>query len=233
MNNYAFIFARGGSQEIKNKNIRPFHNSSLLELTIKFAKESKLFKEIFLSSDSEKILEIGKKNKINCILRPKKISTHRSHELLAWKHAVRYVENKNKNKNFQLFISLPVTSPLRKKKHLEEGIRLLKKNLSSDLVIAYSKTNRHPEFNMIRVFKNKVIKTYLNKKKYCNRQDAPKIYDLTTSFYISRPEYVKKTQNIFDGKVLGIEIPKINSIDIDEYFDFKIAEYIMKKKFIL
>ena len=64
MNNLiAFIPARKGSKSIKNKNLKLINKKSLVELTIDQAIKSKIFKRVILSSDSKKILEIGKKKK--------------------------------------------------------------------------------------------------------------------------------------------------------------------------
>ena len=45
MNNIAFIFARGGSKGIKNKNIIDFGDKPLIAHTIDMAQKSKLFEE--------------------------------------------------------------------------------------------------------------------------------------------------------------------------------------------
>ena len=65
MNNnlIAFIPARKGSKSIKNKNLKLINKKSLVEITIDQAIKSKIFKRVILSSDSKKILEIGKKKK--------------------------------------------------------------------------------------------------------------------------------------------------------------------------
>ena len=58
---FAFIFARGGSKGLKNKNLKVFDGETLVGRTINQAKKSKLFKKVILSSDSNKILTEGKK----------------------------------------------------------------------------------------------------------------------------------------------------------------------------
>ena len=63
---FAFIFARSGSKGIKNKNIKNFNGAPLVDYTIKFAKKSKIFDKIILSSDSNRIIKSGKKNNVEC-----------------------------------------------------------------------------------------------------------------------------------------------------------------------
>ena len=53
--NIAIIPARKNSQRIKNKNIKIFNGKPIIFWSIKTALKSKLFKDIFVSTDSKKI----------------------------------------------------------------------------------------------------------------------------------------------------------------------------------
>ena len=54
--NIAIIPARKNSQRIKNKNIKIFNGKPIIFWSIKTALKSKLFKDIFVSTDSKKLL---------------------------------------------------------------------------------------------------------------------------------------------------------------------------------
>lgn len=123
--NYAFIFARGGSKGIKDKNIKLFNKKPLIYYSINLAKKIKEIKKVFVSSDSKKILKIAKKFGANTILRPKELSRDHSSEIDAWKHAVRHL--KKKGEKFDNFISLPCTSPLRKEIDIKTALKKIKK----------------------------------------------------------------------------------------------------------
>ena len=70
----------------------------------------------------------------------------------------------------------------------------------------------------------------LNKKNIMlNRQDFKGVFNLTTIVYACRSEFVLNIKKSYwEGNVKFIEIPKIRSIDIDDIFDFKLAEIIYK-----
>ena len=91
-----YIFARGGSKGVKNKNIADVNGKPLIYYTIKEAKKSRYIKRIVVSTDDLKIINIAKKYNLEIIKRPKKISGDRSPELEAWKHAIN--EDKKENK---------------------------------------------------------------------------------------------------------------------------------------
>ena len=57
----ALVPVRKGSQRVKDKNIKNFGGTSLLELKIKNLKKISLIDEIIVNSDSDDMLDIGKK----------------------------------------------------------------------------------------------------------------------------------------------------------------------------
>ena len=61
MNIFCFIFARGGSKSVKNKNLVNFNKKPLIANTILQAKRIKLINKIFVSTDSKKIAKIAEK----------------------------------------------------------------------------------------------------------------------------------------------------------------------------
>jgi CMP-N-acetylneuraminic acid synthetase len=223
---YAFIFARGNSKGIKNKNIKNFLGSPLLINTITFAKKSNFFDKIILSSDSNKILSLGKKNNLFLIKRPKKLALDNSPEWLSWKHAIKFMY---KSYNFfDLMVVLPCTSPLRIKKDLQKCITAMRSKV--DVATTVTRSNHHPSFNMVSKTKKNYIDIYAKtKKNFFRRQDTKPIFNLTNSIYVTKPNYVLSKKNMFDGNVKGIEIPQERSIDIDSMSDFIIAEEFFKK----
>ena len=227
MNIIAFIFARGGSKGLKNKNLLKFRNRSLLGHSILQAKSSRLIKKVFVSTDSLKIKKEAIKYKaLVPFLRPKNLASDRSPEINSWKHAVNYLNNKL-NIFPDYIVSVPTTSPLRNISDINKCIgEAINKKL--DLVTAITKSQKNPYFNMLEM-KKKKFKIIKKNKNFYRRQDAPKCFDMTTACYVFNPEYIKKTYNIFSGKVGYIEIPRERAIDIDDYFDYRIATLLSKK----
>ena len=116
-----YIFARGGSKGIKNKNISKLNGKPLIYYTIREAKKSKYINRIVVSTDDNKIKRVAKKLKVEILNRPKKLARDKTPELDAWKHAIK--TEKDRFNNNDLFISLPTTSPLRSVNDINNGIR--------------------------------------------------------------------------------------------------------------
>jgi N-acylneuraminate cytidylyltransferase len=228
MSTVACIFARAGSKGIPNKNIRIFNGKPLITWTIQTALQVKLIDQIYVSTDSEEIADIAKlAGAIVPFIRPKELASDESPEWLSWQHFLRYFKNTSGDLP-EIFVSLPTTSPLRSISDIENCLKEFKKG-NADIVLGVSHASKSPFFNMVTKdgenFLNLVID---NGKQFARRQDAPEIFDLTTSCYVGNPNFILEKKAIFEGRVVGVEIPSERAIDIDTQLDFQIAEFLHK-----
>tara|TARA_B100000886_G_scaffold339941_1_gene307053 strand:- start:1957 stop:2658 length:702 start_codon:yes stop_codon:yes gene_type:complete len=224
------ICARGGSKGIRNKNIALFNKKPLIYWTIKLGLKISSISNLIVSSDSDKIINISKKYGAEVLFkRPKNLSLSSSPEWKVWQHAINYIEQ-NKEKKYKGLIVLPPTSPLRNIQDINKSIKLFE-NKDSDVVIAVRKAERNPYFNMVE----RDNKGFLNiskklKTNIFRRQDAPIVFDMTTTIFVININFLKKNKNIFQGKIRYIEVPYERSIDIDTPQDLFIAEKLLKFK---
>ena len=66
-----------------------------------------------------------------------------------------------------------------------------------------------------------------SKKNIIRRQDAPKVYSVTTFCYIVSCHFLMRKKSFFEGKIGGVEIPAERSIDLDTESDLKIANKLI------
>tara|TARA_B100002052_G_C15828429_1_gene574127 strand:+ start:669 stop:1355 length:687 start_codon:yes stop_codon:yes gene_type:complete len=221
------ICAREGSIGIKNKNTILFHKKPLIEWTFKIAKKIKKFKKIYISTDSKKIIKIAKKNKIEVpFVRPKHLAKSNSKEIEVWRHALKYLKKIDQYPD--ILVVMSVTSPLRKKKQIIYSINKFIKD-KVDALITVKEPQNNPYFNMVKLNKRGFAKIVIDKKKIYRRQQAPKVYSMSTICYVADPNYILKSKNLFDGKVSVAKFDKTSSIDIDDNFDLKIAKMLFNK----
>jgi N-acylneuraminate cytidylyltransferase len=226
MKTYAFIFARGGSKGVPGKNIKEMCGKPLIAYSIEIAQEIDGIEKIFVSTEDDNIATIAKKYGADIIPRPSNLAQDNSPEWLAWQHAIKWLVERCDY--FDIFISLPTTSPLRNKNDITQCLAFLSKK--TDIVVGITEANRSPWFNLVQKNDSAFIDVLMkNDNRYTRRQETPAIFDMTTVAYVSRPEYIKKATGIFDGKVKGVEIPAERALDIDTELDFKIAEFLMKE----
>ena len=70
MSAIAIIPVRGGSRRIPGKNIRLFHGKPIIQYSVEAARESKLFDEVFVSTDHEGIGVVVSDMDVKVLMRP-------------------------------------------------------------------------------------------------------------------------------------------------------------------
>lgn len=226
MDVYAFIFARGGSRGLPGKNIKLLGDLPLLAHSIKIAQQLETVKKVFVSTDSDEIAHIAEEYSAELIKRPDALASDTASEWLAWQHAIVYLQKRGDY--FDVFLSLPTTSPLREKKDIEACLAVF--SHETDMVITVTPSARNPYFNMVSRQEDGTSKLANSDVTVRRRQDAPSMYDITTVAYVSRPSYILQNDNLFNGRVKSIIIPKERAIDIDDAYDFMIAETIYNQR---
>lgn len=218
----AYIFARGGSKGLKNKNLLSFNGKPLIAHTIIHAIDSALFADVVVSTDSEEIAKVAREYGATVpFIRPSSLATDNASEWLSWKHIVNEYAVDN-----HLFVSLPCTSPLRNYSEVSNMIELYK-NKTYDLVLGITKSNHSPDFNMVYKDHNDTLEIMNNQKhKIERRQDSKECFLITTYAYVTSIDYIKSNDYIFDGQIGGYEVLKSQSIDIDDIHDFNYALYL-------
>lgn len=225
------ICARSGSKGVKNKNIRLFNNVPLIVHTLDQCKKSKMIKDVYISTDSKKIADIAKKSGgIVSFMRPKKLAKDSTAEIYVWRHAIKEIEKKFKHR-LQGICVIPVTSPLRQIKDIDNAIKkFLKTYKKIDMTCVMTESNKSPYFNMFEIKKKKVVLSKKTNKSYFNRQNCPKTFDLTTTIFLIKRNFVMENKDIRKAKINFNLIPKERSIDIDTEYDLKIANYLKKNE---
>lgn len=227
---FAFIFARGGSKGLPGKNIKELAGKPLIGYSIETALASDLITQVFVSTDDAKIAEVAKTFGASVINRPAELATDTAAEWLAWRHAIHNVELEFGE--FDLFVSLPPTSPLRSLQDVENAIHAMERDASADICITISDSARSPYFNMVATDEAGTLKLALpTPEGFSRRQDAPELYDITTVAYVAKPGYIMMQGSLFAGRVIGVSVPKERAVDIDDILDFQFAEFLVSGNF--
>ncbi|CAI3159241.1 CMP-N,N'-diacetyllegionaminic acid synthase [Acinetobacter oleivorans] len=226
MRNFAFIFARGGSKGLPGKNIKPLAGKPLLQYSIDTALASDLIEQVFVSTDDQAIAQVAIEGGAILIERPAELATDQSPEWLSWRHAVEWATEHYGS--FDGFVSLPATSPLRSQDDVEAAI-LKRQAEKADICIAITPASRSPYFNMVKHNEAGFVELVNQPEgEVSRRQDAPKVFDITTVVYATTPQFVLNNYGLFAGKVASVEVPKARAVDIDDIYDFRLAEAIIK-----
>ncbi|MDC0859397.1 acylneuraminate cytidylyltransferase family protein [Candidatus Pelagibacter sp.] len=230
MNNrvVALIPARKNSVRIKNKNLKKIHKQPLLWWTLEAAKKSKHIDEIYVSSDSIKILSFSKKQNVKIIKRPKKFSNALALKKDVINHALNFL--RERNKVFDYLIYLQPTSPLRNSFHIDSALKKIFKKKMPGLISVKKEVDE--SLWSVKIKNNKIINNISKNINFRKRsQDLEKIYKPNGAIFIFNLKKLKYKNQFDTSKGFGIfEMDKISSIDIDDKLDFKLANLILSYK---
>ncbi len=218
----AVILARGGSKGIPNKNIIDFCGKPLLVWTIEHCRDGGV-DSVYVSSDSDKILEVGDENGAVSIKRPEEISGDTATSESGWLHALEIIEEKTTNLDW--ILAPQVTSPLRSTDDIRNGLEIAKSgefdslfscSIAEDLFFWEDSSGNLDSVNY----------DWRNRKR---RQDIPKQYIENGSFYLFRPEVLRKNNNRFGGRIGVVEMEFWKMFEIDSMDDLRMCSALMKE----
>lgn len=225
MHTFAFVFARGGSKGLPGKNIKPLAGKPLIAYSIELAQSMPEIDRVFVSTDDNDIKAVAREYGAEIIDRPDALATDTAAELLSWKHAVEWVQTQYGE--FSRFISLPATAPLREVDDVRRALSKLSLT-GADICVSMMEAHSNPYFSMVRQLDNGFIEVAIKSDTpVCRRQDAPTFYDMTSVVYATSPEYVLSTSAVMAGDTAAIIVPRERAVDIDDAFDFAVAEALV------
>lgn len=223
----AIIFARGGSKGLPGKNIRSLGGKPLIAWSIEHALAVKRIKRVIVSTDSEEIAAVAREYGAEVpFIRPAELARDDSPEWLAWRHALKYLLDKD-GALPEVMVSVPATAPLRLPLDIENCLDEYEKG-DADMVITVSDAHRSPYFNMVKVNADDTVELVIPPQAaIARRQDAPVVYDMSTVAYVARPEFIMTHNATFEGRVRAVHVPTARAIDIDTLLDFQVAECLL------
>ena len=220
----AIIPARKGSKGLPGKNKKFIAGKPLISWTIEAAKKSKYITETWVSTDCPEIAKIANQEGL-CInrLRPSELSKDETiigdvilYELSFFKE-------------IDIICLLQPTSPLRDNEHIDEALSnfLVQK---APALVSVVKTKHSPMWCFELDKENHLIPLFswdrLNKR----RQDLPKTVMLNGAIYLAHRNFFEKNKSFFSNNTTVYEMSYEDSIDIDDFNDFYIAENKLKEK---
>lgn len=229
MRNLAIIPARSGSKGLKDKNIKLLNGKPLLAYTIEAAKESGLFDEIMVSTDSKGYADIAKRWGANVpFLRSDELSNDTASSWDVVKEVIK--KYKNLGTEFDTVALLQPTSPLRTSIDIIEGYKVLKEK-AAKFVVGVCEMDHSPlwantlpdDYSMENFIRPEVVKM--------PRQSIPTYYRINGALYIVKIDHLMGNVDIYGNRSFASVMKKENSIDIDEMLDFIIAESLSKRCF--
>ena len=220
----AVILARGGSKGIHKKNIMDFAGKPLLTWSILQAFESGVVDTVYVSSDSDEILDVAVRYGAVAIRRPDELATDTTTSEAALTHALDQI-HRERGTDPERIIFLQATSPLRESSDIAGAVRAFDDqhvdSLFSDAVLddfcAWAEEDG--------VLKGKTFDPWNRGR----RQERKPLYLENGSIYIFKPSLLRNTGNRLGGKIGRYSMPFWKSFEIDTLENAELCELYFRK----
>jgi CMP-N-acetylneuraminic acid synthetase len=213
-NNYTdltiVIPCRAGSTRVKNKNFKPFSNTTLLENKVKQAKT--LNAKIVINSDSVVAKQIAEDNGIEFIQRP---AYYASSECINSE----YYDYLGNSVDTKYIMILQPTAPLIKDATVKSCVDSFYDNIDEyDSLVTADYSKKFAWYN------GKPIN--YDVANMPNSQDLDPIIMPTYNVMICKVSELLKAKNVMTPRCLLFEVSDLESIEIDTPLEFEIAEIL-------
>ena len=207
----AVIPVRKGSQRVKNKNLKPFADSTLLDIKIETLKKVIGLDEIVVSSDSQEMLDIARKHNV---------TAHRREDYYASSEVNNsdFMVNLTTSVDSEYIMYSPCTSPLLSNETISECISKFRAGAQNIVTVTSQKHHMWLDGEPLNYDPSDAP----------NSQDLPDIYSVNYGCCIISCEDLHEFRNVVTLNPTFHITDEIESIDIDTEFDFMVAEYVYR-----
>jgi len=232
----ALIPARGGSKRIPKKNIRAFYGYPLIAYTIAQAKETGIFKGIYVSTDDFETKSISKMFNAEVIDRPSDLATDVSPDYEWVKYTLDLLGAQGKMTDCMMI--LRPTNPFRKAQSIIRAWNMFQEYPEADSLRAIRRAKEHPAKMWWKIPSSPFMIGYGyaprgELPKY-ERQTAalPEIFVQSAALEIFNGNVPRKFKNISGDLILPFHFPEYEDFDINTREDWILAEELVKRKMI-
>mgnify|MGYP001407587646 FL=1 len=212
----AVIPIRSGSKRCKNKSIRKFGDTTLLELRIQTLKKVKEIDIIQVNSDCDIILQKAKELGVETFKRDAIYASDEADGKMVYKCLSEACPT-----DIMLIAFTP--TPFIDAKDYEKCINIFRsQNCDSVISVQHKKDYMFLDKKPVN----------FNPLKTCKSQDLPKYYSMTFGVTIVNTDFIKKNHSIWTPNPYFYEVDELKSLDIDTNFDFYICEQLYKNKIL-
>jgi CMP-N,N'-diacetyllegionaminic acid synthase len=221
------IPARGGSKRLQNKNVKRLGDKPLIGWTIDFARQSKIFDYILVSTDDANIAATAVEYAAEVPwLRPAELATDESTTIEVLRHALSWYCKEYKRPD--AIVLLQPTSPFRNISTVRKMLELFyldKSKIKS--VASLSQVDSHPNWTFYEC--DGAWQPCMGWDWFTLRsQDLPSAARLDGSVYILSPDLIETQDRIIGDWTTLYKQSESSFCDIDTLEDFRKAEEILR-----
>lgn len=220
----AIIPARSGSERVKNKNIRPFAGSSLLEIKIRQMQRIQslgFINGVVVNSNCDEILQIAEKCGVECVKRDERYATAESRINEVYANIAECFDG-------EVMLYVDCTNPLLEDRSIIDAIEIYK--------------NKEDKYDSVNTFH--IVQEFLWREEHDDiylpinydplkmprSQDLQKYYAFNCAINIIPKKLVEQRGQVIGSNPYLLCLNEYEALDIDNQIDFDFAEFLYRTR---
>lgn len=213
----ALVAVRSGSVRVANKNIRPFADSTLLDIKLEQLKRIPMLDGIIVNSNDDTMLDIARSHGVETVKRDPYFASNEVSMSDVYKNMAENVDAED-------IAYINVTNPLLADETIIAAIEEYRKIKEEGIYDSINSAHLIKEF----LFKDNMPINY-DLKCQPRSQDLPDIAALNFAISIIPRQVMIENKNVVGIRPKIYIIDEVEATDIDNEIDFEFAEYVYKK----
>lgn len=198
--------ARGGSKGLPRKNLKPLCGKPLLAWTIEAAKASTRLERYVVSTEDAEIAAVARRWGAEVLARPSELATDEATTLSVLQHVLALVPA-------DVLVLLQATCPIRDEGLIDRCVRRFLETGADSLATG---------------FLCKAVPYGANREER-RRQDLPGFFYDDGNVYVIRADLIRAGER-YGAKREHVFLDREQNLDIDDDFDFWLAEQVLKRR---
>jgi CMP-N,N'-diacetyllegionaminic acid synthase len=218
----AVIPARGGSQGVPRKNVRPLGGRPLLCWTIAQAKEVTDLDLVVVSTDNAEIKQTAETEGVRVVDRPAALATATASTESALLHALDALA-RDGEPEFDYVGVLEPTSPFRRSQSIHACMqRIVERDGVSLMTVRETR-------NVYGRLQDGYFRPLIPGQPR-RRQDRESIYVESSTIYFGRVDWLRRTGSLVADDWLAVVVDEREGFDINTLEDFRVAEALLDQR---
>ncbi|WP_288063375.1 cytidylyltransferase domain-containing protein [Rodentibacter caecimuris] len=226
MKKIAIITARSGSKGLPNKNVLFANGKPVMAYSIEAALESAEFEKIIVSTDSQEYIDLLSHYPIEFVKRSAELASDKASSFVV----IEDVLDKYQHLNFDYFVLLQPTSPLRTSQHIQEANAKFEQHFDRfDFLVSVSDAHK-PTTLTREIDEDESLKNFkLDYSNYARQQHHPE-FSPNGAIFSAKPQAYLKQKHFYGERCIAYFMDKEVSVDIDDRLDFEYFYFILQQR---
>lgn len=236
----SLMLGRKGSAGFPGKNLFPVLGRPLTEYPLMAAKHSKNVDETFISTDDERIMELGKKHGAEIIVRPPELATKTALGEQAYLHGYQVIKERIHPAELEFVVLLFCNAATLTAETVDLGIEMLRENPEADSAVTVSAYNMWSPLRARRENKQGYLDPFVPFESFgdpktlnCDRDSQGEVFFADMSVSIVRPRCLENLESgLLPQKWMGQKILPIKQwggLDVDFEWQIPQVEFWLRK----